>query len=422
MAEEELNVKQADEELKVHEDEGDIKVGGEEELKVKPAENELKVKQKAEGENTPEDEKKEATVENEPEETSGQKPYSGEFETIKEQDISQYLWDTVLKYLNKGLQSLHNKTINAIDRGISKRERGPADPSASKEDKVKHTTDRGKSLYEAGKESAEAFEKSIAGDPNLKINSRLGEDFEEIKNLQVKAFRIAHDITVSEFLHEKMSKDKDFNFASMDTKALSAELQKRVLARQEQLMSGVTATSFYSENIEGLSPREALKSCDEYLNIRENESNELKNQVIQDLEQGNFVANEKKPNRETFVKLNAYNRSFENDATVINSSLKEAISLVENTNLSAEEKLSLQEFQKKANLFQTFEAGAALDLQKQIKAVDEAYKANKNNPLRARIAAMKQAKGMNPVSAKMAQKYVGNAILKAATNRRSGRK
>ena len=158
------------------------------------------------------------------------------------------------------------------------------------------------------------------------------------------------------------------------------------------------------------------------MNIRENEVNEIKKLVTKDLDDGNFASNDRKPSRDIGVKINAYNQSFAKDASIVPESLKEAISLVENTNLSAEEKISLQEFQKKANLFQTFEANSVLNLQKQIKAVDEAYKANKNNPLRARIAAMKRAKGLNPVSVKMAQKYANNAILRAATNKRSGRK
>ena len=60
-----------------------------------------------------------------------------------------------------------------------------------------------------------------------------------------------------------------------------------------------------------------------------------------------------------------------------------------------------------------------LNLQKHIKAVDETYKANKNNPLRARIAAMKKANGLSPVSVKMAQKHASNTILRAATSKKA---
>lgn len=417
------------EEIKVEMDEGVVEVGGEEELKVKEAQKkqeELIVKQKAaeeEQKKEEDDEKKEASVENEPNETSARKGNHGELEFVKDQDISQYLWDTLLKYMNKGNQKIYNWLMDGVDNGLSKRERGPAKPEAKKEEKIKHTKERGKELYGLRDAVNADFAKgvvanNVASATNIKDKS-IQEGF---KNLMLRTHKIAYDMTASEFLHEKMSKDKNFDFASMSKEDLDKEINVRTRKKQEMLDMGITATSFYAETIEGKSQQEALNACEEYLNIRENEVNEIKKLVTKDLDDGNFTANDKRPNRDIGVKINAYNQSFAKDASIVPESLKEAISLVENTNLSAEEKISLQEFQKKANLFQSFEANSVLNLQKQIKAVDEAYKANKNNPLRARIAAMKSAKGLNPVSVKMAQKYANNAILRAATNKSGGRK
>ena len=216
-----------------------------------------------------------------------------------------------------------------------------------------------------------------------------------------------------------MSKDKNFNFAEMDTKTLIKELNGRITEKQRKLMTGTLATAFYAETIEGKPLEEALKACDEYLDIRENESDEIKNQIIQDLDKGNFAANGKSPSKDVAVKLNVYNRSFDNEAGVVSSSLKEAVELVNSSTLSPEEKVTLQEFQKHVNMFQAVENGAVLDLQRQAKAVEEAYKANKSNPLRAKIAAMKKVHGINPVTAKMSQKYVNSAILRAAANKQN---
>ena len=416
-----------DNEIKVEMDEGVVEVGGEEELKVKQkaAEEELKVKQKAEEEkNQEEDEKKEeASVEHEPNETSSSKGSEFDLERVKDQDISQYLWDKLLDAINYINKKGYTWLMNGVDSGLSKRERGPAKPEAKKEEKIKHTKERGKELYGLRDAVNADFAKgvvanNVASATNIKDKS-IQEGF---KNLMLRTHKIAYDMAVSEFLHEKMSKDKNFDFASMKKEDLDKEINVRTRKKHEMLDMGITATSFYAETIEGKSQKEALNACEEYLNIRENEVNEIKQLVTKDLDDGNFAANDKKPNRDIGVKINAYNQSFAKDASIVPESLKEAISLVENTNLSAEEKVSLQEFQKKANLFQTFEANSVLNLQKQIKAVDEAYKANKNNPLRARIAAMKNANGLSPVSVKMAQKYANNAILRAATNKSGGRK
>lgn len=410
------------EELKVNEDEGEISVGGEQELKVKEAQEELKIKEKSKPQDTPEEEKKEGVLENEPNETGGQKGNHGDFEFIKEQDISQYLWDTLLKYMNKGLKKVHDWTLDAVDSGLSKHERGPAKPQATKEEKKKHTTNRGKELYDLRQAVSQDFANSLTDEHlNSMTNFNQPEDRNAFKGLLVRSQGIAYDMAVSELLSEKMSKDKNFDFANADTKSLIGEVKVRIREKQEKLMAGIQATAFYSENIEGMSSREALKACDEYLSIRENESNDIKGLITQDLENGNFVANDKKPTKDVVVKLNAYNRSFEHDAGVIHSSLKEAVTILENSNLSTEEKISLQEFQEKANLFQKFEAGAALDLQRQIKAVDEAYKSNKSSPLRARIAAMKQSHGLSPVSQKMVQNYANNAIIRAAATSRNKR-
>lgn len=414
------------EEIKVEMDEGVVEVGGEEELKVNEAkknQEELIVKQAAEEKKQEEDEKNEASVENEPNETSPRKGSEFDLERVKDQDISQYLWDKLLDAINYVNKKSVAWLFNGVDSGLSKRERGPAKPEAKKEEKIKHTKERGKDLYGLRDAVNADFAKgvvanNVASATNIKDKS-IQEGF---KNLMLRTHKIAYDMAASEFLHEKMSKDKNFDFASMSKENLAKEINVRTRKKQEMLDMGITATSFYAETIEGKSQKEALNACEEYLNIRENEVNEIKKLVTKDLDDGNFASNDRKPSRDIVVKINAYNQSFAKDASIVPESLKEAISLVENTNLSAEEKISLQEFQKKANLFQTFEANSALNLQKQIKAVDEAYKANKNNPLRARIAAMKRAKGLNPVSVKMAQKYANNAILRAATNKRSGRK
>ncbi len=415
------------EEIKVEMDEGVVEVGNEEELKVKEAkkkQEELIVKQKAaeEEKKKEEDEKNEASVENEPNETSPRKGSELELERIKDQDISQYLWDKLLDAINYINKKGWNWLMNGVDSGLSKREIGPAKPESNREEKLKHTKERGKDLYDARDAVNANFAKSvvannIASATNIK-DKNIREGF---KNLMLRTHKIAYDMVVSEFLHEKMSKDKNFDFASMSKEDLDKEINVRTRKKYEMLDMGITATSFYAETIEGKSQKEALKACEEYLNIRENEVNEIKKLVKKDLDAGNFAADDKKPSRDIGVKINAYNQSFAKDASIIPESLKEAISLVQNTNLSAEEKVSLQEFQKKANLFQTFEANSVLNLQKQIKAVDEAYKANKNNPLRARIAAMKSAKGLSPVSVKMAQKYANNTILRAATSKSGGK-
>lgn len=415
----------AEDEMKVNEEEGEISVGGGEEMQVNEKEaEELKPTEKAENSDDNEvGEKKEATVENEPREDSEDKSARGDFEPIKEQDISQYLWDTFLKYLNKGLQKVYNWTMDSVDHAISKHERGPAKPSSSPKEKADHTVKRGKKLYDMREAASQNLASSITDDylsatPILKDDNNRA----AFKNLLVRAQGIAFDSAVSEFLSDKMSKDKDFNFAEMDTKKLSDVLKVRVAEKHKKLMTGALATAFYSETIEGASLDEALKACDEYLDIRENESNSIKELINQDLDKGNFIANGKNPSKDIAVKLNAYNRSFDNEAGVVSLSLQEAVALVNTSTLSPEEKVSLQEFQKSVNMFQAVENGAVLDLQRQAKAVEEAYKANKNSPLRAKIAAMKKANGLNPITVKMTQKYSNNTILRAAANKVGGRK
>ena len=401
-----------------------LAVGNEEELKFKEQE-ELIVKQKAAEEEKKKEEdkkRKEASVENEPNETSPRKGSEFDLERVKDQDISQYLWDKLLDAINYINKKVYTWIMNGVDSGLSKREIGPAKPESNREEKLRHTKERGKGLYDLRDAVNADFAKDVAAtNVASAINIKDKNVQEGFKNLMIRAHKIAYDMATSDFLHEKMSKDKNFDFASMKKEDLDKEINVRTRKKQEMLDVGITATSFYAETIEGKSQKEALEACEEYLNIRDNEVNEIKKLVTKDLDDGNFASNDKKPSRDIGVKINAYNQSFAKEASIIPESLKEAISLVENTNLSAEEKVSLQEFQKKANLFQTFEANSMLNLQKQIKAVDDAYKANKNNPLRAKIAAMKNAKGLNPVSAKMAQKHANNTILRAATNKSGGK-
>ena len=413
------------EELKpVEVEEETVNVGGqEEELKLKEQQkqnDELRLKEQAE--KTEDNEKKEASVENYPKEPDD-KYNHGEYEPIKEQDISQYLWDTLLKYINKGLQKGYNWWMDSVDHALSKRDRGPAKPESAKEEKLTHSKERGKELYKAREDVTKKFSESLKDDiSNLTTNIQTNDDRASLEETLTRCQGIAYDIAVSELLNEKMSKDKDGKFAVMNKTALIGEIKERVREKQEKLMSGVLATAYYAQNIENMEPPEVYKACKEYLDIRENESKAIKDLITKDLENGNFVANGKKPNKDIAVKLNAFNRSFASDSGLVHSSLKEAISLVETSTLSPDEKVSLAEFQKTANLFQAFESGAALDLQRQIKLVDEAYKANKSNSVRDRIAAMKQNLGVNPVASKMAQKYVNNAVLRAVAKNQGGRK
>ena len=430
MAEEVVNIKEEKEE------DGVLSVGGESVLNVKERPDEIKPTEntKETEENKPEEdeEKKEGIVENRPDEDTAKKGSRWNFVPIKEQDISQYLWDTLLNCINKFNEYIYNKTMDALDRGLSKSERGPAAPEAPKEEKIKHTKERGTKLYDLRSAVTDNFATSINDgkfDDFLSKNSVVLKNSAEpekdriaFKNLIVHAQGVAYDMAVSELLHEKMSKDKNFDFATMDTKALIDEVKTRVPEKFEHLRTGIIATSYYAENIGGMIPSQALKACEEYLTIRENESIVIKNLINKDLDAGNFIANDKKPSRDTGVKINAYNRSFNNDAVVINSTLKETITFLENSNLTEDEKVNLAEFQKKINLSQNFEAATVLDLQKQIKAIDAAYKANKNNPLRAKIAALKKANGLNPVSLKIAQQHSNNTIIQAVNKAKGGRK
>lgn len=425
----------AENEVFINEEEKELSVGGgENELKFKEKEEELKIQQqkKAEEQKPADEEGKEGVVENDPNEDTPEKSNRWEFEHIKEQDISQYLWDTLLKYVNKFNEYIYNKCMDAIDRRISKSETGPAAPEAPKEKKAEHTKKRGAKLYDLRSAVTEDFAKSVNEETLgeflnkqsviLRNSTDPEKDKKSFKNLLVRANGIAYDMAVSELLHEKISKDKNFDFATMDTKSLINEAKTRVPEKFERLITGSVATAHYAEIIDGMNSSQALKSCDEYLNIRENESNAIKNLITQDLDAGNFVANGKNPSRDIGVKINAYNRSFDNDAVVVNSSLKEMVSYLEKSNLSAEEKVNLAEFQKKINLSQQFENATILDLQKQIKAIDAAYKANKSNPIRAKINAMKKANGFSPIANKMAQKYANNAILQAANKAKGGRR
>lgn len=417
----------AEEELKV-EEEKEVSVGGEEELKVKEQkkkQEELLVKQKAaEQEENPEDEeKKEATLDNEPRETSGKKREHGKLPLVEDQDISMYLWKTLLKGINEFNQWAYDWIMSGVDSGLSKREIGPSKPEASKEEKVKHTCKRGKGLYEAGKAENEAFAKSISNMPSaISGNIKLESEKDSLKNVMLHARKIAHDAAVSEFLFEKMSKDKDFSIATTDKESLDKEIQDRVQEKHERLMSGVMATFYYSSNIEAQTPQETIKSCEEYLKIRETETNDIKNLVIKDLEAGNFVANDKKPSKDIGVKLNAYNQSFARELIILPSAVKESINLVESSALSDKEKIGLQQLAETEKNFRIFEETSVANLAVQRKAIDEAIKANRNNPARARIAAMKSALGKNPVSARMVQKYADNAILRAATRKDTSRK
>ncbi len=412
------------EELKpVEVEEETVNVGGqEEELKIKEQlkqNDELRLKEQAE--KAEDNEKKEASVENYPKEPDD-KYNHGEYEPIKEQDISQYLWDTLLKYINKGLQKGYNWWMDSVDHALSKRDRGPAKPESSKEESITHSKERGKELYKAREDVTKEFQNRVTSEYLNSVKFNRESDKNALSNTLVRCQGIAYDVAVSEVLNEKMSKDKDGKFAKMNKTALIGEIKERVREKQEKLMSGVLATAYYAQNIENMEPSEVYKACKEYLDIRENESKAIKELITKDLENGNFVANDKKPNKDIAVKLNAFNRSFASDAGLVHSSLKEAISLVETSTLSPDEKVSLAEFQKTANLFQTFENGAALDLQRQIKLVDEAYKANKGNSVRDRIAAMKQNLGINPVASKMAQKYADNTVLRAVAKNQGGRK
>lgn len=416
----------AENEMEIKEEEV-LSVGGENQIEVKEGNSDemRPQEQKATAEGKPEDEgnEKEASIENNPNEDSVTKSNRGKFKEIEEQDISQYLWNTLLKCFNSLNEWIYNKFMDALDRGISKHERGPASPTASKEEKTKHTKERGAGLYDVGKEVNNAFAASVSNVPDeISGNIKGTKEMDKLKGTMVRAHKIAYDMAVSEFLHEKMAKDKDFDFATMDKKALVNELQGRIMERHERLMTGVMATFYYSSNIESLNSQETLNACEEYLGIRENESNAIKNLINKDLEAGNFVANGKNPNRDIGVKISAYNRSFDNDAMVMNSALKETATFLQNSNLTAEEKVNLAEFQKSINLAQKFENATILDLQKQIKAVDAAYKANKSTPLRARIAALKKANGFAPVALKLSQTHANNAIIQAIGKAKGGRR
>ena len=428
MAENEVVINEEKEEFSVGGDENELKFKEKEELKIQ--QQKKAEEQKPEGEEG--EEGKEGVVEHDPNEGGGTTEDRFKFKEIEEKDISQYLWDTLLKCMNKFNEYIYNKCMDAIDRNLSKSETGPAAPEASKEEKAEHTKKRGAKLYDLRSAVTEDFAKSVNEETLgeflnkhsaiLRNSSDPEKDKKSFKNLLVRANGIAYDMAVSEILHEKISKDKNFDFATMDTKSLINEVKTRVPEKFERLITGSVATAHYAEIIDGMNSSQALKACDEYLNIRENESNAIKNLITKDLEAGNFVANGKNPSRDIGVKINAYNRSFDNDAVVVNSSLKEMVSYLEKSNLSAEEKVNLAEFQKKINLSQQFENATISDLQKQIKAIDAAYKANKSNPIRARIDAMKKANGFSPIANKMVQKHTNNAILQAVNKAKGGRR
>ena len=235
-----------------------------------------------------------------------------------------------------------------------------------------------------------------------------------------RAHTVAYNLAASEFLHEKM-KDKGFDFATMDKGALIKEQQQRILEKHEKMMAGVMATYFYSQNIEGMSAQEILKACEEYVSIREKESEDIKSLVMHDLEKGNIVANDKKPNRDIGVKINAFNQSFAKDALILPEAVRSATTLLKENSLSADEMVGLESLAKTENAFRIFENTTLVDIRAQAKALDEAIKRNKDNPTRARIAAMKSKLGLNPVTANMVKKYANNAILKAISKNKGGR-
>lgn len=447
MAENEINIKE--EEI--------FGVGSENQIKVEEGNpNEMRTQeQKAAAEGKPEDEgnEKEASIENNPNEDSVTKSNRWKFEPVKDQDISQYLWDTLLRGFNNLNEWSYNKFMDALDRGLSKGECGPAKPEASKKEKTEHTKERGANLYSAKDSviSGEGFQNlreavvsnftddMIAATCGAKTNeerqnisseerkaakqfveSKYANQIEGLKSVTVRVNKIAYDMAVSEFLHEKMAKDKDFDFATMDKKALVKELQGRIMEKHERLMTGVMATFYYSSNIESLNSQETLNACEEYLGIRENESNAIKNLINKDLEAGNFVANGKNPNRDIGVKINAYNRSFDNDAMVMNSALKETATFLQNSNLTAEEKVNLAEFQKSINLAQKFEVSTVMNLQKQLKALAPAYQQCLQR--RDNLKAFKERMGLKSLSPKTLQIHANNAIIQAIGKAKGGRR
>lgn len=408
--------------LKIEEEE-EITAGKNNELKVNEAEKKKKeeLNLQESGDISDNDEKNEATVTNDSEEPID---HSGrwEFRDIEEEDISKYLWKVLLSdIINKGLKYLYGKATDGVDAGIRKHDRGPAAADASKDKKVKHTAERAKDLYEAAATEADAFEKTIPDSlrkPPASLNGKA--ECDRFSKILCRADTVAYNLAASEFLHEKM-KDKGFDFATMDKGVLIKEQQQRILEKHEKMMAGVMATYFYSQNIEGMSAQEILKACEEYVSIREKESEDIKSLIMHDLEKGNIVANDKKPNRDIGVKINAFNQSFAKEALILPEAVRSATTLLKENSLSADEMVGLESLAKTENAFRIFENTTLVDIRAQAKALDEVIKRNKDNPTRATIAAMKSKLGLNPVTANIFKKHANNAILKAINKNKGGR-
>ncbi len=282
-------------------EEQDMNVGGEQQ--EEPAVTEIK-----EGEELP---KKTGELGNDQQEDDSNKREREKFHPIKDQDISQYLWEEFLKFISWALDKFDEKVMAGLDHVIDNLKTSNIERSNDCKKDIPHAQRRGLELLNGDGNYASHF---VDGLDNRMLSnySFVAENPEGLRNILERAARVSYTATASRHLHDVMAKDDSLEFAYMDNADLKKKMKKPLLNNFHNIMIGVASTALAAEDYlraSGITDEREIAAkkaiaVNKYLEVMESQAAKTKTLTEQNLTASNFVANEKEPTKELRTEIN----------------------------------------------------------------------------------------------------------------------
>lgn len=282
-------------------EEQDMNIGGEQQ--EEPAVTEIK-----EGEALP---KKTGELGNTQQEDDSHKKAREKISPIKEQDISQYLWEEFLKFISWTLDKFDEKIMAGLDHVIDNMKTSKIERSDDCKKDIPHAQRRGLELLNGAGNYASRF---VDGLDNRMLSnySFVAENPEGLRNILERAARVSYTTTASRHLHDVMANDDSLEFAYMDNADLKKKMKKPLLNNFHNVMIGVASTALAAEDYlraSGITDEREIAAkkaiaINKYLEVMESQATKTKNLTEQNLTASNFVANEKEPTKELRTEIN----------------------------------------------------------------------------------------------------------------------
>lgn len=227
-------------------------------------------------------------------------------------DISQYLWDEFLKLCYWSMEKIDDGIDYAGNYIITKIKSHPLPKREflTPAQRVPHAQQRCNALLQSGKTFGDAFAGKLS-DKELKNYKFLAPNSEGLKSVLSRASKVAYDLAVAQYAYKVMKNDAGLDMVHTSNEDLKKNLNAQTMKNFRKVIVGVMSTSLSTKDYltaAGINGKEqenkAFVAVNHYLNIMEVQAHKTHKAAVENVNAGNFAANQKAPTDNLKTELN----------------------------------------------------------------------------------------------------------------------